>query len=76
MKTQTYLVATFKSIDDESEAIKGGLSYEEAKILFDELLKKNYGVEIIDEDPDNTEPIILIKTNSPNHKTKTNESKR
>lgn len=63
MNTKTYSVATFKSIDDEGEVIEGNLSYENAKILCDELLKTNYGVEIIDEDFYSIEPIVLVKTN-------------
>ena len=66
---ETYAVAVFNSIDDESQVIEGGLSYEDAKNLFEELLKTNYGVEIIDENPDNMEPIILIKTNKQNENT-------
>lgn len=59
---KTYLVATIDSSDCQSVPVEGGLTYEAALKLTDELLKEYYGVEIIDEDPDNMEPIILVKT--------------
>lgn len=57
-----YLVATIESTDCESIPIEGGLTFEEANKRADELLKDHFGVEIIDEDPDNMEPIVLVKT--------------
>ena len=59
---KTYSVAVFDGPFEESIVIEGGLSYEKAESIFEELLKTNYGVEIIDDDPDNMEPIVLFKT--------------
>lgn len=63
MKTETYLVCTFDSIDSESFPVEGNLTYEEAEKLSNKLLNDYYGVEIVDENSDNMEPIILVKTN-------------
>ena len=59
---KTYLVATIESSDCESIPVEGGLSFEAAEKMANELVKEHYGVEIIDEDPDNMEPIVLVKT--------------
>ena len=59
---KSYLVATIANTDCESVPVEGGLTFEEANKKADELLKDNFGVEILDEDPDNMEPIVLVKT--------------
>jgi len=60
----TYSVATFDSEDDSNaKVIEGGLPWAEALELAQSTLAsgKYYGVEIIDDDPDNMEPIVWIE---------------
>jgi hypothetical protein len=62
---ERFSVAVFESEDDSNaEVIEGGLPWEDALDLATELHQSglHYGVEIIDDDPDNMEPIVWIKT--------------
>ena len=64
-KKEEFEVATFEDFDDsDATVIQGGLSFEDAKKLANEIWKsgEHYGVEIIDCDPDNMEPIVWIKS--------------
>jgi hypothetical protein len=57
-------VAVFESEDDSNaEIIEGGLPWEDALDLASEIHKagNHYGVEIIDDDPNNTEPIVWLR---------------
>jgi hypothetical protein len=69
-ENERFSVAVFESEDDSNaEIIEGGLPWEDALDLASEIHKagNHYGVEIIDDDPNNMEPIVWIKTseNSP-----------
>jgi len=69
-ENERFSVAVFESEDDSNaEIIEGGLPWEDALDLASGIHKagNHYGVEIIDDDPNNTEPIVWIKTseNSP-----------
>jgi hypothetical protein len=57
-------VAVFDSVDSNSEVIEGSLHWDKASKLAQKLYDsgKYYGVEIIDCDPDNMEPIVWIVT--------------
>jgi len=60
-----YEVATFDSLgDSNATVVEGGLSYETAEKMAKELWTsgKYYGVEIIDSNPDNMEPIVWVKS--------------
>ena len=62
---ESFSVAVFESKDDSNvQVIEGGLPWDRALALANELLDsgKHYGVEIIDDDPNNTDPITWIKT--------------
>jgi len=64
-ENERFSVAVFESEDDSNaEVIEGGLQWEDALDLASEIHKagNHYGVEIIDDDPDNMEPIVWIKT--------------
>ena len=62
-KLEFFSVAIFDYDDDREEVIEGGLSWEEAKILAQKLWSSNkyYGVEVIDDCPNNMDPIVWIK---------------
>lgn len=67
MENELFEVATFEDFDDsDAVTVEGGLSFEEAKKLAKKLFEsgKHYGVEIIDQDPDNMEPIVWIAVRS------------
>lgn len=68
MNNETFTVATFDSIDDSKiDVVEGNLQYDEAKLLADKIWSENkhFGVEIIDNDPNNMEPIVFcISKNS------------
>ena len=58
-------VAVFDSEDDSNaDVIEGSLPWDKASKLAQKLFAsgKYYGVEIIDCDPDNMEPIVWIET--------------
>ena len=62
---ESFSVAVFESEDDSNvQVIEGGLPWDRALALANELLDsgKHYGVEIIDDDPDNMESIVWIET--------------
>jgi len=61
---KSFSVATFQSDDSTEEVVEGGLSYDHALSLAKKLWGsgKHYGVEIIDDDPDNMESIVWIKS--------------
>lgn len=59
---ETYSVATFENSDCECVVFEGGLNFEEAKLVAQNLLKTNYGVYVIDDNVDNMEPIVLVLT--------------
>lgn len=63
--SELFDVAVFDSVDDSKvDIINGSLSWDESFDLANTLFNsdKYYGVEIIDCDPDNMEPIVWIKT--------------
>ena len=65
VEVKKFSVATFELEDDSNaEILEGGLSWEEAVELAEDIFKTgdHYGVEIIDDDPNNTDPIAWIKT--------------
>lgn len=62
MSDVTFTVATFDSIDDSKiDVVEGNLQYDEAKALADKIWSTNkyFGVEIIDNDQNNMEPIVF-----------------
>jgi hypothetical protein len=63
-KVESFSVATFESDEMDAEVVEGGLSWEKAKKMAEKLWKSNeyYGVEIIDDDPNNMESIVWIKS--------------
>ena len=64
-ENERFSVAVFESEDDSNaEVIEGGLLWEDALDLAAEIHQSgnHYGVEIIDDDPNNMEPIVWIKT--------------
>ena len=63
-ENERFSVAVFESEDDSNaEIIEGGLPWEDALDLASEIHKagNHYGVEIIDDDPNNTEPIVWLR---------------
>jgi hypothetical protein len=60
---ESFSVATFES-DEIEEVVEGGLSYDDALLLAKKLWDsgKYYGVEVIDDDPNNMESIVWIKS--------------
>ena len=62
---ESFSVAVFESEDDSNaQVIEGGLPWDRALALANELLNsgKHYGVEILDDDPNNMESIVWIET--------------
>ena len=62
---ESFSVAVFESEDDSNvQVIEGGLPWDRALALANELLDsgKHYGVEILDDDPNNMESIVWIET--------------
>jgi len=67
MENEKFEVAVFDDFDDtDAVVIEGGLSFSDAKDLATKLFEsgEHYGVEIIDCDPDNMEPIVWIAVKS------------
>jgi len=65
MENEKFEIAVFDSFDDSvAITIEGDLSYEDALEKATNLFETgdHYGVEIIDQDPDNMEPIVWIMT--------------
>lgn len=64
MRQQTFLVATFEGIEEQEQIVEGSLPYEEALKLATRLWEsqKHFGVEIIDDDSNNIESIVWIKS--------------
>lgn len=64
-EVKKFSVATFKMEgDSNAEILEGGLPWREAIELAEDIFKTgdHYGVEIIDDDPNNTDPLAWIKT--------------
>jgi hypothetical protein len=64
-KKEVFEVAVFDSFDDSGAIVmEGGLSYDNALEKATNLFEtgEHYGVEIIDQDPNNMEPIVWIMT--------------
>ena len=64
MQEQTFSVATFEGIEEQEQIIEGSLSYQDALTLATKLWESqnHFGVEIIDDDPNNMESIVWIKS--------------
>ena len=64
MENTLFQVATFNADESKEEVLQGGLSFNEAKVIALKLWESNkfHGVEILDEDIDNMEPIVWIKS--------------
>jgi hypothetical protein len=63
-ENERFSVAVFESEDDtNAEVIEGGLPWDDALDLAFEIHQSglHYGVEIIDEDPANMEPIVWLR---------------
>jgi hypothetical protein len=65
MENEQFEVAVFDSFDDSvAIVIEGGLSYDDALEKATNIFEtgEHYGVEIIDQDANNMEPIVWIMT--------------
>jgi hypothetical protein len=65
MENEKFEVAVFDSFDDSvAIVIEGGLSYDDALEKATNIFEtgEHYGVEIIDQDANNMEPIVWIMT--------------
>ena len=62
---EQFEVAVFDNFDDSNcDVIEGGLSYADALKMATQLWEsgKYYGVEIIDQNPENMEPIVWVES--------------
>ncbi len=67
-ENERFSVAVFESEDDSNaEIIEGGLPWDDAMDLAFEIHQSglHYGVEIIDDNPDNMEPIVWLRLTEP-----------
>ena len=60
---KTYSVGTFTHPGAELEMVDGTLTFEEAVKLGEVLLQNHFGVEVVDNDPNNMEPIVWCNCN-------------
>lgn len=60
---KTYSVGTFTYPGAELEMVDGTLTFGEALKLAEKLLENHFGVEVVDNGPDNMEPIVWCKCN-------------